>query len=286
MVTEKRERYRIILQKSTRTHVAALREFACRTASKTMRGFFFATVASLLVAIANCAQLAVDISALQETIGTERVQTCSAIKCASYGFDSKASQLVLDNLLGKFDEKYLESDATIHDDGNKFLVFNSDKLNEFRSDISFVYTHHMSLYDEESTLLNMQKGLKSITSGEVTDVTKKMFVLVVDGPQATAEYVKAMLEEAWATLLDKEDIKDGDIMAQIVVHIVSVNGPISDIAKQSVDSIVNDVTLEGKTLPAFFAKAPSVAAETIVKASLTDQGKHCHDDREHSVLWL
>ena len=251
-----------------------------------MRGFFFAAVTSLLVAIANCAQLAVDISALQETIGTERVQTCSAVKCSSYGFDSKASQQVLDDLLGKFDEKHVESEATIHDDGNKFLVFNSDKLNELRSDISFVYTHHMSLYDEESTLLNMQKGLKSITSGEVTDFTKKMFVLVVDGPQATAEYVKAMLEEAWATLLDKEDIKDGDIMAQIVVHIVSVNGPISDIAKQSVDSIVNDVTLEGKTLPAFFMKAPPVAVKATVKTGATDQGEDSHHDlRVYDVLF-
>ena len=193
------------------------------------------------------------------------------MKCTSCGFNSKSSLVVLDNLLGKFDKKYLVGDATILDDGKKFLVFNSENMNDIRTDVSFVYTHHMSLYDEESTLLNMQMGLKAITSGEITDITKKMLVLVVDGPQATTEYVKTMLEEAWATLLDKDDIPNGDIMAQIVVHIVSVDGQISEIAKDSVDSIVNDISLEGKSILNFL-KNPPVAKVQVPLTGNTELG--------------
>lgn len=237
-----------------------------------IRIFLSATVILSLVSSCYGAKIPVDISSIEAAVGSERMMENNAIKCTSCGFNSKSSLLVLDNLLSNFDKKYTVSDSTILDDGKKFLVFNSEAMNDVRSDVSFVYTHHMSLYDEESTLLNMQMGLKSITSGEITDVTKKMLVLVVDGPQATGEYVKTILEEAWATLLDKEDIPNGDIMAQIVVHIVSVNGPISDIAKESVDSIVNDATLEGKTLGTFLKNIPE-AKVLVAPSSSVDLGE-------------
>jgi hypothetical protein len=240
-----------------------------------MLQMLFSTVVILsLIVSSSCAPVTVDISALEQIIGEERVLQNNAIKCTSCGFNSKSSQQVLDNLLVKFEKKYIESEVIVHDDGKKLLVFNSENMNEIRSDVSFVYAHHMSLYDEESTLLNMQRGLKSITSGEITDSSKRMLVLVVDGPQATAEYVKTMLEEAWATLLDKEDIPNGDIMAQIVVHIVSVNGPISSIAKESVDSIVNDATLEGKPLAAFFKTLPIVKSIASPSPSAVDEGSY------------
>lgn len=237
-----------------------------------LRAFLSATVILSLVSRSYGAKIPVDLSSIESVVGVERIAENNAIKCTSCGFTSKSSQLVLDNLLSNFDKKYSVSDATILDDGKKFLVFNSETMNDIRSDVSFVYTHHMSLYDEESTLLNMQMGLKSITSGVMTDVTKKMLVLVVDGPQATAEYVKTILEEAWATLLDKEEIPNGDIMAQIVVHIVSVNGPISDIAKESVDSIVNDATLEGKPLGNFLKNIPETKVP-ILSTSNVDLGE-------------
>lgn len=237
-----------------------------------LRAFLSATVILSLVSRSYGAKIPVDLSSIESVVGVERIAENNAIKCTSCGFTSKSSQLVLDNLLSNFDKKYSVSDATILDDGKKFLVFNSETMNDIRSDVSFVYTHHMSLYDEESTLLNMQMGLKSITSGVMTDVTKKMLVLVVDGPQATAEYVKTILEEAWATLLDKEEIPNGDIMAQIVVHIVSVNGPISDIAKESVDSIVNDTTLEGKPLGNFLKNIPETKVP-ILSTSNVDLGE-------------
>lgn len=237
-----------------------------------LRAFLSATVILSLVSRSYGAKIPVDLSLIESVVGVERIAESNAIKCTSCGFNSKSSLLVLDNLLGNFDKKYSVSDATILDDGKKFLVFNSETMNDIRSDVSFVYTHHMSLYDEESTLLNMQMGLKSITSGVMTDVTKKMLVLVVDGPQATAEYVKTILEEAWATLLDKEEIPNGDIMAQIVVHIVSVNGPISDIAKESVDSIVNDATLEGKPLGNFLKNIPETKVP-ILSTSNVDLGE-------------
>ena len=237
-----------------------------------LRAFLSATVILSLVSRSYGAKIPVDLSSIESVVGVERIAENNAIKCTSCGFTSKSSLLVLDNLLSNFDKKYSVSDATILDDGKKFLVFNSETMNDIRSDVSFVYTHHMSLYDEESTLLNMQMGLKSITSGVMTDVTKKMLVLVVDGPQATAEYVKTILEEAWATLLDKEEIPNGDIMAQIVVHIVSVNGPISDIAKESVDSIVNDATLEGKPLGNFLKNIPETKVP-ILSTSNVDLGE-------------
>lgn len=237
-----------------------------------MLQMLLSTVVVLSFIVSSSCSLTVDISALEGIIGEERVLQNNAIKCTSCGFNSKSSQQVLDNLLGKFEKKYIENDVIVHDDGKKLLVFNSESMNEIRSDVSFVYTHHMSLYDEESTLLNMQRGLKSITSGEITDSSKRMLVLVVDGPQATAEYVKTMLEEAWATLLDKDDIPNGDIMAQIVVHIVSVNGPISSIAKESVDSIVNDATLEGKPIAAFFKAIPVVKSIGSPSSSVVDEG--------------
>ena len=241
-----------------------------------MRFFVSATVILSLFATSKCAQVAVDISALEGIIGTERIQHSSAIKCTSCGFTSRASHLVLDKLLGKFDKKYTENGASIYDDGSKFLVFDSEELNDIKSDVSFVYTHHMSLYDEESTLLSMQSGLKSITSGEATNDQKKMLILVVDGPQATAEYVKTMLEEAWVTLLDKTDIPNLDIMAQIVVHIVSVNGPVSTFAKESVDSIVNDETLEGKSLIEFFKNVPSQTSSVVAPMKANDRGMYYH----------
>ena len=230
-----------------------------------------AVILSLVYNSNGAAQTPIDISPLESIVGTERTLENNAMKCTSCGFNSKSSLVVLDNLLGKFDKKYLVGDATILDDGKKFLVFNSENMNDIRTDVSFVYTHHMSLYDEESTLLNMQMGLKAITSGEITDITKKMLVLVVDGPQATTEYVKTMLEEAWATLLDKDDIPNGDIMAQIVVHIVSVDGQISEIAKDSVDSIVNDISLEGKSILNFL-KNPPVAKVQVPLTGNTELG--------------
>ena len=237
-----------------------------------MRLFVSAMVILSLFATTRCAQVVTDLSALEGIVGAERIQQRGAIKCTSCGFSSKASHLVLDQLLGKFDKKYTENGASIYDDGSKFLVFDSEQMNDFKSDVSFVYTHHMSLHDEESTLLSMQSGLKSITSGEATDGQKKMLILVVDGPQATSEYVKTLLEEAWVTLLDKEDIPNLDIMAQIAVHIVSVNGPVSAFAKESVDSIVNDATLEGKSLIEYFKKAPVKASSVLAASSDNDQG--------------
>ena len=248
-----------------------------------IRVFLSASLILSLISGCYAAKVPVDISSIEAAVGPERMMENNAIKCTSCGFNSKSSLLVLDNLLSGFDKKYTVSDSTILDDGKKFLVFNSEAMNDVRSDVSFVYTHHMSLYDEESTLLNMQMGLKSITSGEITDVTKKMLVLVVDGPQATGEYVKTILEEAWATLLDKEDIPNGDIMAQIVVHIVSVNGPISDLAKESVDSIVNDATLEGKSLGTFLKNTPD-AKVLVVPSSSVDLGERIFIYRNLNLL--
>ena len=84
-----------------------------------------------------------------------------------------------------------------------------------------------------------------------------------------------MLEEAWATLLDKDDIPNGDIMAQIVVHIVSVDGQISEIAKDSVDSIVNDISLEGKSILNFL-KNPPVAKVQVPLTGNTDLGEEIY----------
>lgn len=203
---------------------------------------------------------------LEGIIGCDRLQNSNSLKCNSCGFHSKSSRLVLDNLLSKFDKNYFLNDIKIYDNGNKFLVFDNNKTNNnIKSDISFVYTHHMSLFDEERTLLNMQEGLKSITSGNekseknINETTRKILVLVIDGPIATAEYVKNILNEAWSSLLDKQDLPTEDIMKRIVVHIVSVNSPlpITDISKETVNEILNDESLELKTLISLVAPISS-----------------------------
>jgi hypothetical protein len=226
---------------------------------------------SLIVKSDGADKKSYDISSLERKFGSERIQENNAIKCTLCGFNSKASLSVLDNLLLKFDKKESENNANIYDNGEKFLVFDSEKLNYIKSDVSFVYTHHMSVYDEETTLLNMQKGLKSITTGEVKDNTKKMLVLIIDGPQAASGNLKSMLEEAWATL-DKSDVPNTDIMAQIVVHIVSVNGTVSTFASDSVDSIVNDEILEGKPLVTFFTNVQPVKSESNQKGDPSNLG--------------
>jgi hypothetical protein len=232
----------------------------------------------------DCAQDVYNTISLEAAVGVERLQETKAIKCTGCGFTSKSSKSVLDNLLSKFDKKIIENEAVIYDNGKKFLVFNSEMMNTMKSDVAFVYTHHMSLYDEEKTLLNMQSGLKSITEGEISSDSKKMLVLVVDGPQATAEYVKSMLEEAWVTLLDKND-KNQDIMSQIVVHIISVNGSVTDIAKESIDNIVNDENLEGKNLISFFS---NVKVESTKTSSTVGEHKGidvCKDAVTAAMRW-
>jgi hypothetical protein len=243
-----------------------------------------ATVLVVMTTRSDCAKTTYSTSSLEAAVGVERLKETKAIKCTGCGFSSKSSKSVLDNLLSKFDKKFIENEAVVYDNGKKFLVFNSEKMNSLKSDVAFVYTHHMSLYDEEKTLLNMQLGLKSITEGEISSDSKKMLVLVVDGPQTTAEYVKSMLEEAWVTLLDKND-KNQDIMSQIVVHIIQVNGPVTDIAKESIDNIVDNESLEGKVLTSFFNNIEVVSTKI---SSTVDEHKGidvCKDAVTAAMRW-
>mmetsp|Transcript_203 Transcript_203/g.253 ORF Transcript_203/g.253 Transcript_203/m.253 type:complete len:617 (+) Transcript_203:103-1953(+) len=243
-----------------------------------------ATVLLVMTTRSDCAENTYSTSSLEAAVGVQRLEETKAIKCTGCGFSSKSSKSVLDNLLSKFDKKFIENEAVVYDNGKKFLVFNSEKINSLKSDVAFVYTHHMSLYDEEKTLLNMQLGLKSITEGEISSDSKKMLVLVVDGPQTTAEYVKSMLEEAWVTLLDKND-KNQDIMSQIVVHIIQVNGPVTAIAKESIDNIVDDESLEGKVLSSLFNNIEIVSTKI---SPMVDEHKGidaCKDAVTAAMRW-
>ena len=185
---------------------------------------------------------------LEELFGAERVQSDSALRCFSSGFVSDNAKYVLDEILSKFKKHDDRESGTIYDDGKRFLLFGQDST-PVPSDVAFVYAHHMSLFDEDGTLAKMQAGLKAITADGAKQKTKKMLILVIEGPSSAADYAKAVLEESWTTLLDKgEDEESQEIIGQIVVHIVSVNGKVSDIAKDSVHQIVNDASVQGKPL--------------------------------------
>jgi hypothetical protein len=171
----------------------------------------------------------------EELFGSDRVQSDAALRCSSNGFASEHAKAILDELLSKFKKHQAPDEApgvTLYDDGKRFLVFGSGSstsssssssssrgggFEAVPSDVAFVYAHHMSLLDEDATLRKMQAGLQAITSeGAGQEKSKKMLVLVVEGPAAAADYAKAVLEESWATLLDKgDDEQASDAMGQV-----------------------------------------------------------------------
>lgn len=199
-------------------------------------------------------------TALEELFGADRIQSEVSLRCSKSGFVSDSAKSVLDELLSKFKKHVLQDGLiTVYDDGKRLLAF--DGASDAPSDVAFVYAHHMSLFDEDGTLAKMQAGLKAITAGGSKEMTKKMLILVIEGPPPAADYAKAVLEESWATLLDKgDDESSSEIMGQVVVHIVSVTGAVSEIAKDSVYQIVNDATLQGKPLVAVLGEGKAVAA--------------------------
>ena len=216
---------------------------------------------ALFQLVLAAAVVAAGSNVFEELFGSERVQGDAALRCSSNGFASEHAKAVLDELLSKFKKHRAPDDApgvTVYEDGKRFLVFgggsssDSSGLNAVPSDVAFVYAHHMTLLDEDATLRKMQAGLQAITSeGSGQGKSKKMLVLVVEGPTTAADYAKAVLEESWATLLDKGDEEQAsDAMGQVVVHIVTVTGAVSDIAKDSVTQIVNDATLLARPLAA------------------------------------
>jgi hypothetical protein len=101
-------------------------------------------------------------------------------------------------------------------------------------------------------------------------MTKKMLILVIEGPPSAADYAKAVLEESWATLLDKgDDETSAEVMGQVVVHIVSVTGAVSEIAKDSVYQIVNDAALQSKSLTAVLSEGKAAPRGAAALSSLS-----------------
>ena len=231
-------------------------------------------------------------TAIEELFGADRVQSEVSLRCSKSGFESDGAKSVLDELLSKFKKHELQEDGlvTVYDDGKRLLAFDGDS--DAPSDVAFVYAHHMSLFDEDGTLAKMQAGLRAITAGGAKEMTKKMLILVIEGPSTAADYAKAVLEESWATLLDKgDDETSSEIMGQVVVHIVSVTGAVTEIAKDSVYQIVNDPALKSKQLMSILGESKGAArgssAVTSLKvASNDDLGIDvCKEAVKTAMIW-
>ena len=188
-------------------------------------------------------------SYLVEKFGEGRTAGDNSLRCISCGFESQNAKSILDNLLGKYEKKIDANSTTVYDDGSNFVVFNKNGINDHVCDVAFVYAHRAGIFDEDSTIRNMQSGLKAIlpVDENLPSTGKKMYVLVIEGPLTTVETAKNILEESWATLVGDQS---GELLKQVVVHVVSVSsaGPISELAVESVSEILQDPSLKMKSI--------------------------------------
>jgi hypothetical protein len=250
-----------------------------------MRGIFSSILVILLCSVYALAQDVLFGSInIADKFGGERVNSYSALRCAQFGFTSDSAKKIFTGLLGKANLELVHDAMAIYDNRHRFLVFGTEDQETVSTDIAFVYVHHKALLDEDGVIYDLQSGLKSLMAKKDSSEVKRKLVLVVDGPEASAEGVKTLLEEAWGTM-DKDILQR--IINQVSIQMVPVKGAVDSQAVESVDQIINDSAIEVQPLASIIAKAPkSLAKPSVAKTSSRDRGiDTCQEAIAAALRW-